>query len=1023
MEDETKRTPAVHPSSTQREENESKSRKGIIPTTTTTVPNAEEREDNQLMDDGSSSSLRRQRGGGGGERVMRKRKQVSYYEVGGQVSFSKSQRRQNWGKVGVRVKKVGRIKRKKQKKKKFGGDDSTVVSSLYDDGASIMSEWTTDAVADKEGEGKKDTTGDVDIDRKLKNYFDSIPTPSTSPSKKKRLNLKGDFEPIQQSGHGHIGLSFDGDYIPTSPGSDDLDGYVASPKKRAVKKSQTRSTEDKVMSNFIDEGLSYKVVNDKKKRKKHQKRRKKKNTDEAYRPEKDFSSDDDFDDFLFLKRVVKKKHQKNKKTVDESNLHRSNVPFDRDCPSFESSKDVGQAKKHRRRRRSNVDEAYKPGLDSSSDEDFEVGNQFITMSKKRRKNRYKKLKEVEASRQGDDANGERRDSYYEFSNKKGMKSSSANSDRAITSTQKVCKSSIRYDCYERQPCHDENQCTEKEKAQVNSSLAGPVGVEVSSEDSGGREVDERGNFFSLSFVLSILIGLSLLSAQLLQQAKDVALHQSTVHHNSSHSANTFMYDVSSNISAIEMAGTPDISIYSSDSLESNNNEGDKSNVNISPDFARSEISSESVEQLEVQNFENIEEKLKLYLPITENSTEKGANACENSIESDVFEDESNAAFSVSEGSGENSTFSRNMKFRWENQWKDVLFTRIMIGKLREKYHRSGGSFGDVYDPVLDKGKSESMNLFYWKEVIFMRILTAKLLAKHIVKQKIKSSDGPVNVSGLDVNGDEDGIEVERFHDVHDYILNKEESEFLNLIYWKRLIFMRIKISKLYDEYLSEHKLNLSVESSDNVNVEEVDIEQNSSREIITQENNFDFIETRNIASFDRGARIMYSGPYKTSESLSDELPLINRLLSKFGRKFYGLRAETAIASSKFVERLDLGKCWSFLVKEKVTLPRVRSVTDVAGGLRVGSIGTLAVKIPAKSKVQHVAIAHPLTKTSQPQSAIKDFRVLGFENDCESEATYLGSFMFDIANEDIQVFSVIDVNKAFSCIVLAIDSNW
>ena len=239
MEDETKRTPAVHPSSTQWEENESKSRTGINPTTTTTVPNAEEREDNQFMDDGFSSSLRRQRGGG--ERVMRKRKQVSYYEVGGQVSFSKSQRRQNWGKVGVRVKKLGRIKRKKQKKKKFGGDDSTVVSSLYDDGASIMSEWTTDAVADKEGEGEKDTTGDVDIDRKLKNYFDSIPAPSTSPSKKKRLNLKGDFEPIQQSGHGHIGLSFDGDYIPTSPGSDDLDGYVASPKKRAVKKSQTVS--------------------------------------------------------------------------------------------------------------------------------------------------------------------------------------------------------------------------------------------------------------------------------------------------------------------------------------------------------------------------------------------------------------------------------------------------------------------------------------------------------------------------------------------------------------------------------------------------------------------------------------------------------------------------------------------------------------------------------------------------------------------------------------------------------------
>ena len=759
-----------------------------------------------------------------------------------------------------------------------------------------------------------------------------------------------------------------------------------------------RSTEDKVMSNCIDEGLSYKVVNDNKKRKKYQKRRKKKSTDEAYRPEKEFSSDDDLDDFLLLKRVVKNKHQKNKKAADESNLHRSNIPFDKDGPSFKLSKDVGQAKKHRRRRRNNIDEVYKPGLDSSSDEDFEVGNQFITMSKKRRNNRYNKLKVVEASRQGDDANGERRDSYYEFSSKKGMKSSSANSDRAISSTQKECKSSIRYNCCERQPCHDENQSTEKVQAQVNSSLDVPVGVEVPSEDSGSSEVDGHGNFFSLSLVLSILIGLSLLSAQLLQQAKDVALHQSTVHtvhRNSSHSANTVMYDVSSNMSITEMAGTPNISVSSSDSLESNYNEGDKSNVNISPDFARSEISSESVKQIEVQNFENIEEKLKLYLPITESSSQKRA-ICGESIESDVFEDEPNAAFPVSEEPGENSTFSKNMKLRWESQWKNLLFSRIMIGKLREKYHGSGGGFGDVYDPVLDKGKSEFMNLSYWKRVIFMRILTAKLQAKHLAKQKINSSDNsPVNVSELVVNDDEDGIEVGRFHDVHDSVLDKEESEFMNLMYWKRLIFMRIKISKLHDEYLVERKLKLSVETSDNVNVDKVDVEQNSLREISTQENNFDFIQTRNIASFDRGARIMYSGPFKTSESLSAELPLINRLLSKFGRKFYGLPAETAIASSNFVEPLDLGKCWSFLGKEKVMLPRVRSVTDVADGRRVGSIGTLAVKIPARSKVQHVAIAHPLTKTSQPQSAIKDFRVLGFENDCESEATYLGSFMFDI----------------------------
>jgi len=178
-------------------------------------------------------------------------------------------------------------------------------------------------------------------------------------------------------------------------------------------------------------------------------------------------------------------------------------------------------------------------------------------------------------------------------------------------------------------------------------------------------------------------------------------------------------------------------------------------------------------------------------------------------------------------------------------------------------------------------------------------------------------------------------------------------------------------------------------------------------------------ESHDYASLDEGASLVYEGLYQTSQSLVDELPVGNRFLSSMGLKDYGYRANAAL-SSPFGESL-LGQCWAF-----------RKTSGKENEPLSGLFGNLVVRLSSPTQVRRVVVEHPPKHvTPRYESAIKDFRIIGFEDpECVKNPSLLGSFMYDIdAPYSHQSFLVREtdsnggVRPKQSCIMLAIDSNW
>ncbi|KAL7483911.1 hypothetical protein ACHAW6_009554 [Cyclotella cf. meneghiniana] len=171
------------------------------------------------------------------------------------------------------------------------------------------------------------------------------------------------------------------------------------------------------------------------------------------------------------------------------------------------------------------------------------------------------------------------------------------------------------------------------------------------------------------------------------------------------------------------------------------------------------------------------------------------------------------------------------------------------------------------------------------------------------------------------------------------------------------------------------------------------------------------------ASVVHGARVLHRGPYTTSPSLYESLPVLNRLLAYAQLRFYGHPPEVALLPSSTYGR---GQCWSF-VKERRRDPAVESRGDYA---------TLTVSLSSPIAVTEVVVEHLSSGSSGVTSAVKSFRVLGFEDGGAFGVPWeLGSFQYETSGKfSMQRFSIPTtlngvVVPKLKAVSLAVDSNW
>lgn len=165
-----------------------------------------------------------------------------------------------------------------------------------------------------------------------------------------------------------------------------------------------------------------------------------------------------------------------------------------------------------------------------------------------------------------------------------------------------------------------------------------------------------------------------------------------------------------------------------------------------------------------------------------------------------------------------------------------------------------------------------------------------------------------------------------------------------------------------------------------------------------------------------GAKIVYGGKRGTSKSITDSLPLYNRLMQLSGLRFYGHGPEAAITPT--YPKNTLGQCWSFQplpVKEQLKL-------DHTDDHKHGSFGTLTISLAKPVKIESISIEHPAV-TDHPKSAIRGFRIIGFEDAlAQGKGHPMGSFQYRMGGPSIQEFPVAD-KAPMQSVSLAIDSNW
>ncbi|KAL7533734.1 hypothetical protein ACHAXR_008609 [Thalassiosira sp. AJA248-18] len=181
------------------------------------------------------------------------------------------------------------------------------------------------------------------------------------------------------------------------------------------------------------------------------------------------------------------------------------------------------------------------------------------------------------------------------------------------------------------------------------------------------------------------------------------------------------------------------------------------------------------------------------------------------------------------------------------------------------------------------------------------------------------------------------------------------------------------------------------------------------------------------ASVIHGAQVLRRGPYATSYSLYETLPLLNRVLAYTKLRFYGHPPEVALLPNTGSMHTR-GQCWSF--SNELTSSRVRRQVDITNNDEIrGEYATLTVSLASAITVMEVIVEHiPPNISSNPITAIKEFRVVGFEDGgAFGEPWELGTFTFGIGPTMLSSFSIptmLDGQNVpkLKAISIAVDSN-
>ena len=172
-----------------------------------------------------------------------------------------------------------------------------------------------------------------------------------------------------------------------------------------------------------------------------------------------------------------------------------------------------------------------------------------------------------------------------------------------------------------------------------------------------------------------------------------------------------------------------------------------------------------------------------------------------------------------------------------------------------------------------------------------------------------------------------------------------------------------------------------------------------------------------VAAIYNGGEIIRKGPRATSPSLTESLPLVNRLMAKTKLRFYGHGPKAAISPQSD----EKGQCWSFENTAKSKNPRwSRSFSNDGTN---GKYATLSVRLAKPIYVSRVVVDHPPMKVpNEPYSALKTFRIYGYEDaHAKGKPLELGIFHYD-AKSPSKEFELREIPQQVQSVTLAIDST-
>lgn len=210
----------------------------------------------------------------------------------------------------------------------------------------------------------------------------------------------------------------------------------------------------------------------------------------------------------------------------------------------------------------------------------------------------------------------------------------------------------------------------------------------------------------------------------------------------------------------------------------------------------------------------------------------------------------------------------------------------------------------------------------------------------------------------------------------------------NAVKWEELLSNIVleNVTEIIVEKVGE-KEDRSVDGALKADAIVAQVEDRLEIDIADQTGEFDYASIRN------GASIIRRGPRATSLSVVQNLPFLNRLLSFTGLRFYGHGPEAALTPTNPPDAL--GQCWAFQSEE--ALAKKRRKPKSAQDFSRGSFATLAVRLAKSIYVHSVVIEHPpLEITDRMESAVRIFRIVGYEDKFATEGSFeLGRFEYKL----------------------------